>query len=101
MTPAIDDGRQAVTERRRTRVQRAIAAARREGSALSVAAIGRAAGGSLRIIAKPQVRMSFQLGPRTALLEFGNAWGVFAGQASSSACLMGQCSWPPRCGFLR
>jgi hypothetical protein len=44
MIPAINDGRQAATERRRTRVLRAIAAAQHEGTPLSVAAIGRGAG---------------------------------------------------------
>ncbi len=44
MTTTINDGRQAATERRRVRVQHAIAAAQREGTALSVVAIGRTAG---------------------------------------------------------
>ncbi|MFF9011050.1 hypothetical protein ACF087_35400 [Streptomyces goshikiensis] len=43
MTTATNDGRQADTERRRTRVTSAITTARREGSPLSASAIARAA----------------------------------------------------------
>ncbi|MFF4392788.1 hypothetical protein ACFY0G_39565 [Streptomyces sp. NPDC001552] len=44
MTTAMNDGRQADTERRRTRVQAAIKAARRDGAPLTAAAVARAAG---------------------------------------------------------
>lgn len=43
MTTAMNDGRQADTERRRTRVQAAINAARREGTPLTASAIARSA----------------------------------------------------------
>lgn len=43
MTTAMNDGRQAETERRRTRVQAAIAAARNEGTPLTATAIARTA----------------------------------------------------------
>ncbi|WP_328863992.1 hypothetical protein [Streptomyces virginiae] len=43
MTTAMNDGRQADTERRRTRVQAAITAARRDGTPLTASAIARTA----------------------------------------------------------
>ncbi|MEU7039272.1 hypothetical protein ABZ958_37290 [Streptomyces sp. NPDC046237] len=44
MTTAMNDGRQAGTRRRRTRVQDAIRTARRDGTPLTAAAVARAAG---------------------------------------------------------